>query len=84
MMQCIRSISAGYERVNMANRKSTTLTIRIDSALKEGLRIAAEREHRSITNMIEVLIRAHCEQEGIPGFAASFNAESTRQVLTQS
>jgi hypothetical protein len=66
MMQCIRSISAGYEGVNIANRKSTTLTIRIDSALKEGLRIAAEREHRSITNMIEILIRAHCEREGIP------------------
>lgn len=68
----------------MANRKSTTLTIRIDSALKEGLRIAAEREHRSITTMIEILIRAHCAREGIPNSAASFDAESTRQVLTQS
>ena len=29
------------------------------------MREAAQRENRSITNMIEVLIRRHCEAEGI-------------------
>jgi len=33
--------------------------------LKEALRIAAEREHRSIANMVELLIRKHCETAGI-------------------
>ena len=49
----------------MATGKTATLTFRIDPGLKEALRIAAEQEHRSITNMVEVLIRGHCERRGI-------------------
>jgi len=49
----------------MATTKTTTLTFRIDPALKEGLRLAAEREHRSLANMVEVLIRDYCGQHGI-------------------
>ena len=49
----------------MAKAKSTTLTFRIDPGLKEGLRAAADREHRSIANMIEVLIRDYCGRNGI-------------------
>jgi hypothetical protein len=49
----------------MATSKTATLTFRIDPGLKEALRIAASLEHRSIANMIEVLIRDYCEQRGI-------------------
>lgn len=49
----------------MANSKTASLTFRIDPSLKEALRIAAHAEHRSIANMIEVLIRDYCEQRGI-------------------
>ena len=49
----------------MANTKTATLTFRIDPGLKEALRVAAHLEHRSIANMIEVLIRDHCEHRGI-------------------
>lgn len=49
----------------MAACKTATLTFRIDPALKEALRLAASLEHRSIANMVEVLIRTHCEQRGI-------------------
>ncbi|MDD2762228.1 MAG: ribbon-helix-helix protein, CopG family [Methylomonas sp.] len=49
----------------MAITKTTTLTFRIDPALKEALRLAAEREHRSLANMVEVLIRDYCGQHGI-------------------
>lgn len=49
----------------MATAKTTTLTFRIEPALKEALRTAADREHRSIANMIEVLIRDHCGRNGI-------------------
>jgi hypothetical protein len=49
----------------MATSKTATLTFRIDPGLKEALRIAADQEHRSIANMIEVLIRSHCDQHGI-------------------
>lgn len=40
----------------MSATKSTTLTLRIDPVVKEALRTAAAQEHRSITNMVEVLI----------------------------
>ncbi|MFA5732624.1 MAG: hypothetical protein WCY91_08175 [Acidithiobacillus sp.] len=49
----------------MATIKTATLTFRIDPGLKEALRIAADQEHRSIANMIEVLIRNYCEERGI-------------------
>jgi hypothetical protein len=49
----------------MATIKTATLTFRIDPGLKEALRLAADHEHRSIANMIEVLIRGYCEQRGI-------------------
>ena len=49
----------------MATGKTTTLTFRIEPALKEALRTAADREHRSIANMVEVLIRDYCAREGI-------------------
>ena len=41
----------------MATTKTTTLTFRIEPGLKEALRAAANKEHRSIANMVEVLIR---------------------------
>ncbi len=50
----------------MATAKTTTLTFRIEPELKEALRTAAEREHRSIANMVAVLIMDHCERNGIP------------------
>lgn len=49
----------------MATVKTATLTFRIDPGLKVALRIAADQEHRSIANMVEVLIRDYCEQRGI-------------------
>ncbi|RRQ20748.1 ribbon-helix-helix protein, CopG family [Thiohalobacter thiocyanaticus] len=49
----------------MATGKTTTLTFRIEPGLKEALREAANREHRSIANMVEVLIRDYCGRNGI-------------------
>ena len=45
--------------------KTATLNLRIDPNLKEAARIAAQLEHRSIANLIELLIRQHCERAGI-------------------
>jgi hypothetical protein len=49
----------------MATSKTGTLTFRIELALKEALRKAAEREHRSIANMVAVLIRNYCGRDDI-------------------
>lgn len=47
----------------MANTKSATLTLRIDPDLKEALRVTAEKEHRSIANMVEVMIMNYCANQ---------------------
>lgn len=50
----------------MSKTKISTLNLRINPAIKEAVREAAAIEHRSVANMVEVLIRRHCDQEGIP------------------
>ena len=50
----------------MANAKTATLSFRIEPGLKEALRTAAEQEHRSIANMVEVMIREYCGRMGVP------------------
>jgi hypothetical protein len=46
-------------------KKTTTLNLRVDPCIKEAIREAANRDHRSIANLIEVLIRQHCDDVGI-------------------
>ena len=49
----------------MANAMNTAPALRIVPGLKEALRTAADREHRSSANMVEVLIRDYCGRNGI-------------------
>lgn len=49
----------------MAKTRISTLNLRIHPALKDAIREAASREHRSVANMVEVLIRRHCDDAGI-------------------
>ena len=49
----------------MANAKTATLTLRVDPDIKEALRAVAEKEHRSIANMVEVLVREYCQRKGV-------------------
>ncbi len=49
----------------MAAIKTVTMTVRVAPAVKQGLKTAADREHRSIANMVEVLIRDYCGRNGI-------------------
>ena len=49
----------------MAKTKVSTLNLRIEPALKDAVRKAAAREHRSVANMVEMLIRRHCDKSGI-------------------
>lgn len=44
----------------MTSTKTATLTFRIEPELKEAVRVAAVNEHRSIANMIAVMIRDYC------------------------
>jgi hypothetical protein len=49
----------------VSKSKIATLNLRIDPGLKEAVREAALQEHRSVANMVEVLIRRHCDRAGI-------------------
>lgn len=49
----------------MAKTKISTLNLRIEPGVKDAVREAAAREHRSVANMVEVLIRRHCDEAGI-------------------
>jgi len=49
----------------MSKIKTATLNLRIDPRVKEGIRIAANRDHRSVANMVEILIRRHCADTGV-------------------
>ena len=54
-----------HKNLKMVATKTATLNLRIDPFLKEALRVAAMQEHRNIANMVEVMIREHCESKGI-------------------
>ena len=49
----------------MVAKKTAALNIRIDPDIKEAIRVAADRERRSVANMVEMLILRHCEEVGI-------------------
>lgn len=49
----------------MAQLKSTNLNLRIAPEVREALKEAAVRDHRSISNMVEYLIVQHCQRIGI-------------------
>ncbi len=49
----------------MRPKKTTTLNLRIDPTLKEAVREAAQRDNRSIANLVEVLIQNHCAEIGV-------------------
>lgn len=59
-----RSTSATQGKA-MATGKTAILSLRIEPGLKEALRAAAEQEHRSIANMVEVMIREYCGRNGV-------------------
>ena len=50
----------------MKAAKTETITVRIEPAVKDGLRAIAERERRSLANMIEVMIRDYCGRNSVP------------------
>ena len=60
----------------MARTKISTLNLRIDPGIKQAVRQAAAREHRSVANMVEVLIRRYCDQAGIAISEASTDAHT--------
>lgn len=51
----------------MPQRKFETISIRTTPDIKQMLRVAAERERRSLASMMEILILDYARQHGLTG-----------------
>lgn len=54
----------------MAAEKTVSMSFRVAPRFKALLEVAAARENRSLTNMLETLLYAHCELNGLKEPAA--------------
>ena len=54
-----------YVEPPMADPKSAPSTFRFQPQVKEALALISEREGRSMANMLEWLIKKHCESSGL-------------------
>ncbi|HCT9233364.1 TPA: hypothetical protein OUC02_004979 [Escherichia coli] len=50
----------------MSSGKSQVVSVRVEPHLKAALQGAAEREMRSLANMVEVMVVAYCRTQGYP------------------
>jgi hypothetical protein len=58
-------------------RKTASLSLRIAPVVKAAAERAAERDNRSVTSFIEVLIRDHCKAHDIPVEATDSRGKTT-------
>ena len=49
-------------------KKTAVMTLRVDPQIKHAAELAAERDNRSLTSLVEVLILNHCKQVNIDPF----------------
>ena len=50
----------------MAVIKTDVVSVRVEPRIKAALQSAAEREMRSVANMLEVMVVAYCRDRDIP------------------
>ena len=50
----------------MTIAKSQVVSVRVEPPIKAALQSAAEREMRSLANMVEVMVVAYCRSQGYP------------------
>lgn len=61
----------------MRPQKTGTLTVRLAPDTKAALREAADREHRSVASMLEVMIRDWCGRRGKKPLACPQSPEAS-------
>jgi len=54
----------------VAAEKTVSVSFRVSPRFKALLEAAATHENRSLTNMLETLVFAHCEKRGIKELSA--------------
>lgn len=61
-------------------RKSETLNLRVSPEFKVLVRVAAEHESRSISNLLEVLVRDYCRRKGVAPPADATSVVASRKT----
>lgn len=62
----------------MNERKTETINLRMAPGMKDLLRRAAENEHRTLSNMLEVLILDYCRVHNLMEAKASASVKKGR------
>lgn len=65
----------------MSRLKAETLSIRTTTEIKQLLRLAAERERRSVASMVEILVLEYARQHGLQ--AQEDQPPAARGTITQ-
>ena len=63
-----RSTFAGQDYlgcITVKRLKDETLSIRTSADIKQLLKLAADREHRSVASMVEVLVLTYAQEHGL-------------------
>ncbi len=64
----------------MTESKNISVSFRVSPSFKQLLEVAAAREHRSLTNMLETLLFDYCAEHGIRVTAKSTVAKKTAKA----
>lgn len=69
----------------MKSVRSSPTAFRFDPTVKDALSTIAERDGRSMANMIEWLIKQHCEREGLgwPPLGAKSSVDTQTKVAAK-
>lgn len=62
----------------MRQLKDETISIRTSASIKSVLKLAAQREHRSIASMIEVLVLDYANKNGLQTTIATTSSKKTK------
>ncbi len=62
----LQSVSALQAEEVLNNGKTEVVSVRVGPPIKVALQAAAEREMRSVANMVEVMVVAYCREHGYP------------------
>jgi uncharacterized protein (DUF1778 family) len=66
-------------RLTMAAEKTVPISFRVSPSVKALLVAAAAAENRSLTNMLETLVLAHCERAGVQRSTAPVRARGVKR-----
>lgn len=49
----------------MAQLKTQVVSVRVEPQIKAALQAAADKERRSLANMIEIMVMTYCQRSGV-------------------